>query len=148
MPCREHVPVLRRRRFGPFESFAYQCLQCGRRVGYKVPRGTLSPEQIAGARLWNTKLRAKGRGTARSRRYQAYLASPKWRKLRATILARDSYVCAFCGEEATEVHHLSYARFGNERETDLASVCRDCNLDQRQKSVFHRMMGTHNLKGS
>lgn len=143
MSC-QHAPVLARRRFGPFESFAYQCVKCGRRVGRRVPRETLSLKQMREARLWNAKLRARGRGTARSRRYQTYMASPEWRRLRQTILARDGYKCQICGEEATDCHHLSYSRFGHELETDLISVCGPCNQAERQKSVFHRMMGTTN----
>lgn len=143
MSC-QHAPVLAKRRFGPFESYVNQCLKCGRRVGRKIPYHQLSQHQIKSARLWNAKLRGKGRGTARTRRYQSYMASPEWRKLRRTILARDGYKCQICGEEASQAHHLNYQRFGHELETDLIAVCHDCNQAERQKSVFHRMMGTTN----
>ncbi len=81
--------------------------------------------------LRRTPLRRKGKATARTRRYQTYLKSPEWRKLRKRILERDSYQCLLCGEEATEVHHLNYDRFGHELETDLASVCHECNQEKR-----------------
>ena len=95
--------------------------------------------------LRRTPLRRRGRATARTRRYQAYMKSPEWKEKRKRILERDSYQCLMCGEEATEVHHLRYARFGNELETDLISVCRECNQAARQKSIWHHMMGTKDL---
>lgn len=51
-----------------------------------------------------------------------------------------------CDEEATEAHHLSYENFGHERDQDLIAICRECNQAAREKSVWHRMMGTVNTK--
>ena len=70
------------------------------------------------------------------------MASPEWKKLRQTILARDSYQCLICGEEADQVHHLTYARFRQELESDLIAVCGECNQAARQRSIFHRLLGT------
>lgn len=134
MPC-QHQPVLAKRRFGIFESYVNQCLKCGKRVGGKIPYHQLSPKQIAGARLWNAKLRSTGRATARSREYQQYMRSPEWRRLRQRILERDAYTCAFCGEPADSVHHLHYRNFGCEREQDVVATCRECNQDQRERSI-------------
>ncbi|MEE8240127.1 MAG: hypothetical protein V3R16_02565 [Nitrospirales bacterium] len=146
MPHR-HVSQLCKKRFGPFESYVYQCVKCGEQVGFRVPRGKLNEHAKTVARLWNPRLRCRGRATARTRRYQAYMASPEWKRLRHEILERDGYICQLCEEGATEVHHVSYLRFGHESPLDLIAVCRDCNQDQKQKSVFHRLMETHNLKG-
>ncbi len=82
--------------------------------------------------LRRTPLKRRGQATARSRRYRAYLLSPAWRKLRQRILERDGFKCLFCGEEANQVHHLTYARFEHELEQDLASSCRECNLEKRR----------------
>ncbi len=141
MPCR-HTPVLAKRRVFGIESYVYQCGKCGKKIGPSVATSALTPGQLAGVRLWNPWLRGRGRGTARRRAYSDYLGSTQWKKLRQLILARDGYQCMMCGEEATEVHHLTYYRFRHERETDLISVCRDCNQHERERSVFHRMMGT------
>lgn len=83
--------------------------------------------------LRRTPLRRRGQATARSRRYRAYLLSPAWKKRRQFILWRDGFECVFCGEEADQVHHLTYARFEHELETDLVACCRDCNLGKRLK---------------
>ncbi len=84
--------------------------------------------------LRRSPLKRRGKATARTRRYQAYMRSPEWRKLRKRILERDGYKCLLCGEEATEVHHLNYDRFGHEQETDLIAVCHDCNQAERGKA--------------
>lgn len=59
--------------------------------------------------------------------YQNYLASDKWRKTRLRILERDDHVCASCGGAATQVHHLTYDRVGQEHDDDLVSICRPCH---------------------
>lgn len=82
-------------------------------------------------------LRRRGQATARSRRYRRYLLSPEWKKRRQAILERDGFVCVFCGEEADQVHHLTYERFQNEREQDLVACCRDCNLAARSIKLTH-----------
>ena len=60
---------------------------------------------------------------------QSYLKSDKWNTLRKAVLKRDNYTCKQCGisQVPLEVHHVTYARFGNEWTEDLESVCRDCH---------------------
>ena len=62
-------------------------------------------------------------------RKQSYLKSSKWNILRKVILKRDNYTCRECGisQVPLEIHHITYARFGNEWTEDLVSVCRDCH---------------------
>lgn len=65
------------------------------------------------------------------RLHNEYLRSPQWRSLRAKVLARDSGQCRLCEKKAaTQVHHLTYARWRHERDFDLVSVCDDCHHDQ------------------
>jgi hypothetical protein len=59
--------------------------------------------------------------------YGQYLKSPEWRARRESRLMSDGYVCQCCGGPATEVHHLSYERVGDESADDLASVCHTCH---------------------
>jgi 5-methylcytosine-specific restriction endonuclease McrA len=59
--------------------------------------------------------------------YRSYMSSPEWRQRRSEVLARDEGRCRRCGGPATEVHHLTYARFGSEPLTDLLSVCGSCH---------------------
>lgn len=68
----------------------------------------------------------------RQRYYQdVYLRSRDWRIKRSLVLRRDAYRCRYCGERATEVHHLKYARqIGREPIQWLISVCRECHQKQ------------------
>ena len=63
-------------------------------------------------------------------KYQLYLLSPEWRKLRNRTLERDGYKCQNkrCGSsENLEVHHLTYKRLYKERLSDLITLCRSCH---------------------
>jgi 5-methylcytosine-specific restriction endonuclease McrA len=65
----------------------------------------------------------RGRG-----RYGEYLASDHWAATRAAALERAGGRCQRCRlAAAAEVHHVSYARLGRERESDLLAVCRPCH---------------------
>lgn len=60
--------------------------------------------------------------------YREYLASPEWHGKRLAALRRDGDQCRLCGRgERLNVHHLTYARIGKERLTDLRTVCEDCH---------------------
>ena len=96
-----------------------QCTRCLRGVGGSIPLRAF-PLQIQ--RLLSRWEEVKRPGK-RKRAYRAYLASAEWKKLRAKILERDSHTCQLCGEEASEVDHTTYERFGNEREEDLRALC-------------------------
>ena len=57
-----------------------------------------------------------------------YLRSPEYRAKRIIVLKRDNYTCRGCGTtEQLEVHHTTYKRLGNEKLTDLVTVCRNCH---------------------
>lgn len=58
----------------------------------------------------------------------AYFKSPAWHDREARVLGRDNDWCKACERRpATQVHHLTYARFGNEPLFDLVAVCRYCH---------------------
>jgi 5-methylcytosine-specific restriction endonuclease McrA len=66
--------------------------------------------------------------------YAAYLESPEWAWKRYAILEYYNYTCAVCGYwnkqqgvSAMHVHHLTYARVGNERPSDLQVLCNTCH---------------------
>jgi 5-methylcytosine-specific restriction endonuclease McrA len=51
-----------------------------------------------------------------------------WRRLRLGILARDRYVCAYCGAPANSVDHVvPRAAGGTDRPTNLVACCTSCN---------------------
>lgn len=60
--------------------------------------------------------------------YTRYISSDAWREKRKRRLSIDRYRCANCGSrESLQVHHLSYARLGHERMSDLVTLCRGCH---------------------
>ena len=60
--------------------------------------------------------------------YDAYLQSDAWRARRARCLQLAGGVCQDCGRKrATDAHHLTYERLGDERPEDLLAVCEPCH---------------------
>lgn len=65
---------------------------------------------------------------SRREEYLEYLASSEWKDQRAFALGRTSGFCQFCGEIATQVHHVRYPkRFGEEHPHSLVPVCERCH---------------------
>lgn len=63
--------------------------------------------------------------------YQAYLLSPLWSSIRASILERDAFKCRLCGAGATQVHHRSYSErilTGERLDDSLLSLCAECHI--------------------
>jgi len=66
-----------------------------------------------------------------------YYFSDKWKRKRAYILKRDSYLCQMClTNPAVHVHHLTYQHFGNELTNELISVCKRCHEIIHEKELF------------
>lgn len=60
--------------------------------------------------------------------YRQYLQSSDWSLQRDFALDRTSGFCQFCGEVATQVHHVKYPkRFGEEHPHSLIPVCERCH---------------------
>lgn len=60
--------------------------------------------------------------------YLYYLKSTDWGEQRNFALERTSGFCQFCGEVASQVHHVKYPkRFGEEHPHSLIPVCERCH---------------------
>ena len=60
--------------------------------------------------------------------YRKYLSSKVWEEHRDYALVRTDGFCQFCGEIATQVHHVIYPkRFGDEHPHNLIPVCERCH---------------------
>lgn len=76
---------------------------------------------------WQTGQRTEG-GIVSRETYERYLASGAWQRQRTRRLAKDRHRCqGCCSEDNLHVHHLTYERFGDERITDLVTVCEACH---------------------
>lgn len=71
-----------------------------------------------------------------SRAYNRYLNSSRWQRKRAAKLASVGHRCEKCpSRKRLEVHHLSYAHFGDEPLEDLQVLCHSCHRRAHKKPV-------------
>jgi 5-methylcytosine-specific restriction endonuclease McrA len=68
----------------------------------------------------------------RTRKYREYLKSDAWKRMRYVVLRRDNWTCQYCGNKATQVDHLRYAKYkiGKEPIKWLISLCASCHKKQ------------------
>jgi hypothetical protein len=68
--------------------------------------------------------------------YQAYLKSEKWYAIRLKVLSRDDYTCQHCHCKVTSytanVHHKTYIRLGDEKLSDLITLCIPCHEKEHE----------------
>jgi 5-methylcytosine-specific restriction endonuclease McrA len=56
------------------------------------------------------------------------LGTQRWKDQRLRVLKRDSYICAYCSGEATQVDHVIPRASGGGHELDnLVACCAPCN---------------------
>jgi 5-methylcytosine-specific restriction endonuclease McrA len=144
-------------------QYTRRCLTCGKRTGKTaIGHAELTEDQRRGAmdktvfaprwrHYWDdqTARRSKTYDAIRGIRWQdgfyaVYIASTEWAAKRQEVMARARQgsafpVCESCGvSPATEVHHLSYRRLGNEPLDDLMAVCGPCHQDIEAAKEEHR----------
>jgi len=80
-----------------------------------------------------------------SEKYQKFIRSAKWQKIRLRALDNRGHKCEKCGSlKKLHVHHLNYKGFGgNEQDNDLQILCRSCHM-----RVHRYKYGTKELKNS
>jgi 5-methylcytosine-specific restriction endonuclease McrA len=63
--------------------------------------------------------------------YQEYIASARWKRRARDTKERVGYRCQLCGKCGTDAtlntHHNNYERLGDELDTDLIVLCKDCH---------------------
>lgn len=71
------------------------------------------------------------------------LLTRQWKEQRKRVLARDSYECAYCGQEATQVDHIIPRIDGGTHDLDnLVAACARCNgmKGSRSQASFLRQL--------
>lgn len=64
----------------------------------------------------------------RAEKYHNYMASEAWERKRQEVFSLCRGICQRCKcLPATQVHHKTYARVGDEKLTDLKAVCNRCH---------------------
>jgi hypothetical protein len=123
-----------------------QCLICGDLVGRFISAKDLSAAEIAALPLFDVKRQRDydaqklaeiteiwegekdKEKAAWWARYKAHLQSPKWKALSAKVILRAQGICEGCRKHpATQTHHLTYRRMGDEMLFDLVAVCDSCH---------------------
>jgi len=60
--------------------------------------------------------------------YQDYLQSDWWKSRRKRAMKKALYACQICKEtKDLQVHHNTYERLGDELDSDMIVVCRNCH---------------------
>jgi len=74
--------------------------------------------------LWNRRRKQR-----RDYYRNVYLKSDAWRRKRYVVLKRDNWICKYCSQKATQVHHTRYVKYniGKEPIDWLESVCKSCH---------------------
>lgn len=58
-----------------------------------------------------------------------------WKKQRLRVLARDNYICAYCGNRANEADHIiPKVKGGDDSMENLVAACRECNNRKGKKN--------------
>ena len=66
--------------------------------------------------------------TGRSDGYEFYLRSPAWKRRKDEYYSTHAKRCSACGSKKhIHLHHLTYARLGAERDSDLTPLCYGCH---------------------
>jgi hypothetical protein len=70
-----------------------------------------------------------------------------WRKIRASILQRDGFICTYCGRHAQSVDHIIPLSKGGTNDPDnLTAACNTCNSSKRDN--FYVQQITHHVSSS
>lgn len=63
-------------------------------------------------------------------KYEKYLSSKKWKEIREKIAKNKNYTCEKCQKKIYKgfhIHHLNYNNLGNEKDSDLIFLCKNCH---------------------
>ena len=63
--------------------------------------------------------------------------SNKYKKQRLIVLARDGYVCTYCGQDATTVDHIVPIKGGGDPISleNMVACCKPCNSSKGSRSL-------------
>lgn len=140
-------------------QYKMQCIICGK-TGQPIAIAKLTGEQMKNAPPVDQNLRSEYYRTKSEQsslayqnaqaeknrewwaRYNEYMESAAWKVKRYKALHRDNWLCQSCMENrATQVHHTTYAHFGDEPLFELQSVCDACHtriteIDRGKRNAY------------
>ena len=89
----------------------------------------------------------------KSTNYKEYINSIEWDEKRSLRFRMDGFRCYKCGSPMNlQCHHITYERLGNERLSDLVTLCSDCHKRlhdpiRPQKTQDERFLDAANFIG-
>lgn len=101
-------------------------------------------EELTWDDLPDDRNRAIGILALRSMPYNEYLQTNHWRDVRKIAFKKYIGQC-LCGQNARDVHHISYERKGFEGPEDVVALCRECH--ERWHATWKIRIGNE-LKGA
>lgn len=112
------------------KPFVKTCGICGQLLGKRfIKRG-----QANHVRCYSEKAKSRARVKIKTHdEYKEYLETEWWRERRKKTLDYYGGRCAVCNSAGlVDVHHRTYERLGQELDSDLIVLCRECH------SRFHK----------
>lgn len=80
-------------------------------------------------------------------RYELYLKSEKWKRIRIRKFKQVGRKCEKCGsKKGLQCHHLNYERLGKEKLNDLQILCTDCHALADIERRYSKGLETYALK--
>lgn len=65
-----------------------------------------------------------------------FYKTQKWRDLRAYVLVRDGFICAYCRGPAHTVDHVvPRSKGGPDGSENLVAACRSCNSEKNDRAM-------------
>ena len=127
-----------------------QCIECGTiaelresnngKILLFCPRCKRNIGQLGG-KNWNSKVK-KANGetklkvnstislkTLQTMDYKKYLNTGHWKRRRIAYYSKHKKICFCCGGESYVLHHICYARRGQELDKDLTPMCEECHSE-------------------
>jgi len=81
---------------------------------------------------------------SQNNKYQTYLGSEEWNKIKKKALQRADFKCQLCGcprsYRKLHAHHNSYENVYNEKLEDIIILCADCH------EAFHKTSGLYQIE--
>lgn len=116
----------------------HQCLACRRAVGGWLKHSDVDtdaigdwledPQPLAPSTMALVGLRDRSAKVVERDEYEQYLGSLVWRRRREKVMQRAGGQCEGClSNQATDVHHLTYAHVYAEFAFELIALCRVCH---------------------
>lgn len=67
--------------------------------------------------------------------YQDYMRTRHWKLVKERYKRKHKYMCVECGsrEKGLHLHHKTYERIGQERDSDLIYLCQGCHVMEHKR---------------